>query len=99
MNTLIFDTETSGLPTSYKASFSDVRAWPRIVEIAWVMIDSSLRPVTSSQFIVRPDGFEISAGAGLGIALIIVKVIATSRPLEKALFRCCKNAEVDFIST
>ena len=85
MNTLIFDTETSGLPTSYKASFSDVRAWPRIVEIAWLMIDSSLRPVTSSQFIVRPDGFEISAGASSVHGITTAKAKAEGSPLRYVL--------------
>lgn len=63
MKTLIFDTETSGLPTSYKASVSDVRAWPRIVEVAWIILDQDSHPVSSSEFIVRPDGFEITEGA------------------------------------
>ena len=85
MNILIFDTETSGLPTSYKASFSDVRAWPRIVEIAWVIIDSDLRPVSSSQFVIRPDGFEISSGASSIHGITTAKAQAEGISLRYAL--------------
>lgn len=85
MNILIFDTETSGLPTSYKASFSDVRAWPRIVEIAWIMIDSDLRPVSSSQFIIRPDDLEISTGASSIHGITTAKAKAEGIPLRYAL--------------
>lgn len=63
MNTMIFDTETSGLPKSYKASPSDVGSWPRIVEIAWVILDEAQNCVSFSEFIIRPDGFQISPGA------------------------------------
>jgi len=63
MKTLVFDTETSGLPSSYRASFSDIHVWPRIVEIAWIVFDINLAPVSSSSFIVRPDDFQISPGA------------------------------------
>ena len=85
MNTLIFDTETSGLPTSYKASFSDVHAWPRIVEIAWIIIDSNLKPLSLSQFIVRPDGFEISAGASSVHGITTSKAKAEGKPLRYVL--------------
>ena len=85
MNALIFDTETSGLPTSYKASFSDVNAWPRIVEIAWIMIDSNFKPLSSSQFIVRPDGFEISAGASSVHGITTSKAKADGKPLRYVL--------------
>lgn len=60
---MIFDTETSGLPDSYKASFSDVAVWPRIVEIAWIILDEVQNTVSANQFIIRPDGFQISSGA------------------------------------
>ena len=82
MNTLIIDTETSGLPTSYKASFSDLRTWPRIVEIAWVMLDGNLKPVSSSQFIIRPDGFEISAGASSVHGITTAKAKSEGCPLR-----------------
>lgn len=63
MNTLVFDTETSGLPASHKAAVDDTRNWPRLVELAWVVIDDSLSATESSTFIIKPEGFSISEEA------------------------------------
>ena len=63
MKVLIIDTETSGLPTSYKADFTDINAWPRIVEIAWLKLNERLEPELSSEFIIKPSGFKISPTA------------------------------------
>lgn len=56
---LIFDTETTGLPKSYRAPASDVDNWPRIVQIAWETFDSTRKKTTARSYIVRPEGFEI----------------------------------------
>lgn len=40
MKYLFFDTETSGLPKNYKAPYTDVNNWPRIVQLAWVIADN-----------------------------------------------------------
>ncbi len=39
MNYLFFDTETTGLPANYKAHFTDVHNWPRVVQLAWMLAD------------------------------------------------------------
>ena len=57
MKTLIFDTETSGLPTSYNASFTDINAWPRVVEIAWLVLNETYQAESDSEFLVQPNGF------------------------------------------
>ena len=82
MNTMIFDTETSGLPKSYKASPSDVGAWPRIVEIAWVIVDEAQNRVSASEFIIRPDGFQISPGASPVHGMTTQKAQSEGRPLR-----------------
>lgn len=82
MRTLIFDTETSGLPNAYKASSSDISCWPRIVEIAWIILDESLNPVSSSSFMVRPEGFEISAGASSVHGITTERAIVDGSPLR-----------------
>ena len=39
---LIFDTETTGLPTKgYHEPISDVDNWPRLVQIAWQLHDAN----------------------------------------------------------
>ena len=36
---LFFDTETTGLPRSWKAPITDSNNWPRLVQIAWLVFD------------------------------------------------------------
>jgi DNA polymerase-3 subunit epsilon len=96
MKTLIFDTETSGLPTSYKASVSDIRAWPRIVEVAWIILDQDSNPVSSSEFIVRPDGFEISEGASSVHGISTLKAKESGSPLRYVMACLAEDlSEVD----
>ncbi len=39
MNYLFFDTETTGLPKNFKASYRDIDNWPRIVQLSWLVSD------------------------------------------------------------
>jgi DNA polymerase III epsilon subunit-like protein len=63
MAILFFDTETTGVPRNYRAPISDLSNWPRIVQIAWLLTDSLGNTVEEAQYIIRPDGFTIPAGA------------------------------------
>lgn len=56
---LIFDTETTGLPKSYRAPITDVDNWPRAVQIAWQLHDTDGSLVEQKDFLIRPDGFNI----------------------------------------
>jgi DNA polymerase III epsilon subunit-like protein len=60
---LFFDTETTGIPRNYKAPASDLRNWPRLVQIAWLLVDEHANEVASAEHIIRPDGFTIPADA------------------------------------
>ena len=40
MLSLIFDTETTGVPKNYRALITDNNNWPYIVQLAWILIDS-----------------------------------------------------------
>ncbi len=60
---LVFDTETTGLPRSWRAPASDVHNWPRVVQVAWEAYDDRDQLMESHAFIIRPDGFTIPAGA------------------------------------
>lgn len=53
---LFFDTETTGLPSGPK---SDYHKWPRIVQIAWLLIDEDEDVKSKNNYIIRPDGFNI----------------------------------------
>jgi DNA polymerase III epsilon subunit-like protein len=58
---LFFDTETTGIPKNYKAPASDARNWPRLVQLAWLLVDKDGNEQKSVEHIVKPDGFSIPA--------------------------------------
>ena len=60
---LFFDTETSGLPKTWKAPVSDLKNWPRLVQLAWILCDEKGNRITQDDFILKPEGFKITKGA------------------------------------
>jgi DNA polymerase III epsilon subunit-like protein len=54
--TVVFDTETTGLPKNWKAPASDVDNWPRLVQIGWVLLDESGAVVKEAAILVKPNG-------------------------------------------
>ncbi len=56
---LFFDTETTGIPLNYKALASDLRNWPRLVQLAWVLTDAQANEFSAAEYIVKPEGFVI----------------------------------------
>ena len=60
---LFFDTETTGLPRSWKAPESDLNNWPRLVQIAWLQYDTMEKQVSKNSYIIKPDGFSIPSDA------------------------------------
>jgi len=53
---LFFDTETTGLPSGQT---SDYRNWPRLVQIAWLLIDENTDIKSINSYIIKPEGFKI----------------------------------------
>ena len=39
MKVLVFDTETTGLPTERNASITNMEAWPHIVQLSYILYD------------------------------------------------------------
>ena len=60
---LFFDTETTGIPKNYKAPVSDLKNWPRLVQIAWLVFDDNANEVESAEYIIKPSGFIIPPDA------------------------------------
>lgn len=56
---LIFDTETTGKPRDYKASYKDVDNWPRITQLAFQVYNSDGSLCFASAQLIKPDGWEI----------------------------------------
>jgi len=60
---LIFDTETTGLPTNWDAPLDDFDNWPRLIQLAWQIHDEKGELVEVTSFLVKPDGFIIPRGS------------------------------------
>ncbi len=54
MKFLFFDTETTGLPRNFKAPYTDVNNWPRIVQLAWILSDGE-QIISQSNNIIKVD--------------------------------------------
>jgi DNA polymerase III epsilon subunit-like protein len=54
---LFVDTETTGLPTVRHAAPWDFANWPRLVEIAWLLVDGERRETAAASYIIKPRGF------------------------------------------
>jgi len=56
---LFFDTETTGLPSNWKAPVTDLNNWPRLVQLAYLVYDSKGNKIKEDDFIIKPEGFTI----------------------------------------
>lgn len=56
---LFFDTETTGLPKDYQAPESDLKNWPRMVQLAYILYDHKLGIISKGNYIIKPDGYDI----------------------------------------
>ncbi|MDF9800326.1 DNA polymerase-3 subunit epsilon [Catalinimonas alkaloidigena] len=57
---LFVDTETSGIPKDWDASYADNSQWPYIVQLAWVVYTQDGQFVKEENYYIRDDDFEIS---------------------------------------
>lgn len=55
MKYLFFDTETTGLPRNYRAPYTDVLNWPRIVQLSWLIADQEGAVLKESDFVIKVD--------------------------------------------
>jgi DNA polymerase-3 subunit alpha/DNA polymerase-3 subunit epsilon len=55
MNFLFFDTETTGLPLNYKAPYTDISNWPRIVQLSWLIANEDGTILKESDYIIKVD--------------------------------------------
>lgn len=60
---LFIDTETTGIPANHKAPASDLKNWPRLVQIAWQLTDEDANEVSRAEYLVKPEGFIIPLAA------------------------------------
>ena len=56
---LFFDTETTGLPISWKAPVTNLNNWPRMVQLAYLFYDNDGAEIDRGDFIIKPEGYSI----------------------------------------
>lgn len=56
---LFFDTETTGLPKKWKAPMIDLDNWPRVIQLAWLVVDKDNLDRAQWNYLIKPDGWEI----------------------------------------
>lgn len=56
---MFFDTETNGLPKKMNASPGELHNWPRIIQLAYVVLDNDFNEIESFCQLIRPDGWTI----------------------------------------
>ncbi len=72
---LVFDTETTGLPR-WGASVHEVESWPRVVQLAWLLLDAQGERAGHGNLLIRPEGFTIPQD------VVRIHGITTERALE-----------------
>ena len=82
---LFFDTETTGLPKSWKAPVSDLGNWPHIVQIAWAIFDHAGKQLAFRVHIIRPEGFVIPESATAIHGISTEKALKEGRPAAEVL--------------
>jgi DNA polymerase-3 subunit epsilon len=103
---LCFDTETTGLPKSWKAPITDLNNWPRMVQLAWLQCDAAGEVLETGNYIIKPEDFEIPVASsnihgittqiaidrGLPLKEVLVKFSAA---LDRASFLVAHNISFD----
>lgn len=56
---IFIDTETTGLPRDPYASPYDLKNWPRIVQISWIITGGRGQVLHKDNYIIKPSGFSI----------------------------------------
>ena len=103
---LIFDTETTGLPKSWNAPFTNTDNWPRCVQIAWQLHDGMGNVIEHNDFLIKPEGYNIPYDAerihGISTELATEQGISLAEglvlfneALEKTTFIVGQNVNFD----
>jgi DNA polymerase III subunit epsilon len=102
---LFFDVETTGLPLNYKAHYSNIENWPRIVQLSWLIASPNGAIIKESDNIIKVD-FSIPREAslihgitdalaqekGISISLVLKNFLSD---LEEADCIICHNVGFD----
>lgn len=56
---LFFDTETNGLPRNMAGNIRDLDNWPRVIQLAYILLDENMNEVETFCELIKPDGWII----------------------------------------
>jgi len=59
MNIFFLDCETTGVPIDYKASYTDVDNWPRVISLAWILARQNSTVISEQHKLIKPDGWQM----------------------------------------
>ena len=82
---LFFDTETTGLPRSWKAPVTDINNWPRLVQLAYLYYDKNGNKISGGDFIIKPEGFTIPLDSSRIHGISTERALAEGKPLINVL--------------
>jgi DNA polymerase III epsilon subunit-like protein len=82
---LFFDTETTGLPKSWKAPVSVTENWPYVVQIAWALFEDSGEQLAFRDHIIRPEGFVIPENATAIHGISTERALNEGKPIAEVL--------------
>lgn len=82
---LLFKTNTTGLPQKWNAPIADVDNWPRVVQLAWILINKKGNTIDSNDFIIFPDDYKIPFDAAMIHGISTKRAMNEGVPLESVL--------------
>lgn len=82
---LFFDTETTGLPRSWRAPVTDLNNWPRMIQIAWIYCDADGNRLASADYIIKPEGFTVPRDAARVHGISTERAFAEGKDLQLVL--------------
>lgn len=82
---LFFDTETNGLPRNWKAPVSDLKNWPRMVQLAYMVFDEQGNEIRAADYIIKPEGFTIPGELAKIHGITTERAINEGVPLTQVL--------------
>ena len=82
---LFFDTETTGLPRSWKAPVTDLSNWPRLVQLAYLYYDNEGNKISGGDFIIKPEGFTIPVEVSKIHGISTERAIKEGQPITYVL--------------
>ncbi len=60
MKFLLFDTSANGNPLNYNASARDTSNWPRLLHLAWQLLNDKGQILKSGNHYIKPQGFTVN---------------------------------------